>query len=81
MLGLSAYIQAHPYDVPAWMPAILVILGRLVSEPEPIKSTVKKTMSEFWRTQRDSWMVTKAMFTDDQLDVISDLLIGPSYYA
>ena len=45
------------------------------------QGTVKKTMSEFKRTHYDSWSEHKQKFTDDQLGVLADLLISPSYYA
>eukprot|EP00042_Codosiga_hollandica_P058619 m.886679 g.886679 ORF g.886679 m.886679 type:complete len:1821 (+) comp59911_c0_seq1:527-5989(+) len=81
VLGLSAWVLAFPYSLPDWMPAVLVSLADCVNDPEPIRPTVKATMSEFWRTHRDTWHQEKAKFTDDQLDCISELLIGPSYYA
>ena len=46
-----------------------------------LQETVKKTMSEFKRTHYDSWSEHKQKFTDDQLVVLADLLISPSYYA
>lgn len=60
---------------------MLVTVAECVNDPEPIRPTVKQTMSEFWRTHRDNWHQAKAAFTDDQLDTVSELLIGPSYYA
>lgn len=47
----------------------------------PLQGTVKKAMSEFRRTHYDSWSEHKQKFTDDQLAVLADLLISPSYYA
>ena len=46
-----------------------------------LQATVKKAMSEFRRTHYDSWSEHKLKFTDDQLAVLADLLISPSYYA
>ena len=45
------------------------------------QGTVKKVMSEFRRTHHDSWTEHKQKFTDDQLAVLTDLLVSPSYYA
>ena len=45
------------------------------------QGTVKKVMSEFRRTHHDSWNEHKQKFTDDQLAVLTDLLVSPSYYA
>ncbi len=37
VLGLAALVGSHPYDVPSWMPQILVKLASHISEPMPIK--------------------------------------------
>lgn len=38
-------------------------------------------MSNFRRTHYDNWQSDKAKFTDDQLCILADLLVSPSYYA
>ncbi|XP_054158581.1 proteasome activator complex subunit 4B-like [Oppia nitens] len=81
ILGLCACINAFPYDVPDFMPDILVFLSRHLSDPQPIPTTIKKTLSNFRRTHNDSWRDHKLKFTDDQLAVITDLLVSPNYYA
>lgn len=43
--------------------------------------TVKKTLSEFRRTHHDNWQEHRQSFTDDQLLVLTDLLVSPCYYA
>lgn len=43
--------------------------------------TVKKTLSNFRRTHHDNWQEHKQQFTDDQLLVLTDLLVSPCYYA
>ncbi|KAK7466612.1 hypothetical protein BaRGS_00037269 [Batillaria attramentaria] len=81
VLGLSACVQAHPYDVPDFIPQVLMDLSIHVNDPQPIQMTVKKTLSDFRRTHHDNWHDHKQMFTDDQLVVLTDLLISPNYYA
>ncbi|XP_050407359.1 proteasome activator complex subunit 4A [Patella vulgata] len=81
VLGLSACVQAYPYDVPEFVPQILMDLSVHVNDPQPIQLTVKKTLSDFRRTHHDNWLDHKQMFTDDQLVVLTDLLISPNYYA
>lgn len=81
ILGLCACINAYPYDVPPFMPDVLVLLGDHLNDPQPIPATIKKTLSNFRRTHHDTWRDHKVMFTDDQLAVITDLLVSPSYYA
>ncbi|VDI21300.1 proteasome activator subunit 4 [Mytilus galloprovincialis] len=81
VLGLSAFVQAYPYDVPEFMPQILMDLSNHVDDPQPIQMTVKKTLSNFRRTHHDNWHDHKQMFTDDQLVILTDLLVSPTYYA
>uniref|UniRef100_A0A671S5T3 Proteasome activator complex subunit 4B-like n=1 Tax=Sinocyclocheilus anshuiensis TaxID=1608454 RepID=A0A671S5T3_9TELE len=46
-----------------------------------LRMTVKKTLSNFRRTHHDNWLEHKQQFTDDQLVVLTDLLVSPCYYA
>jgi hypothetical protein len=55
VLGMSALVTAHPYDIPLWLPDTLVAIGRHASDPAPIHTTVKTTFAEFRRTHQDSW--------------------------
>ena len=43
--------------------------------------TIKKTLQDFKRTHQDNWQDHKQKFSDDQLAVLTDLLVSPSYYA
>jgi len=81
VLGLCAYVNAYPYDVPEEIPDVIMILGDHLNDPQPIPLTVKKTLSNFRRTHHDNWRDHKLMFSDDQLAVLTDLLVSPSYYA
>lgn len=81
VLGLSAIVLAFPYDVCIWMPDVIIHLGNYILEVPQISGTAKKTLSEFRRTHHDNWHLHRQQFTDDQLSVLTDLLISPSYYA
>ena len=100
ILGLCACVNAYPYDVPQFMPDILMFMSYHLNDPQPIpvriiriklsylfnnlfllQATIKKTLANFRRTHLDSWRDHKLKFTDDQLAVITDLLVSPSYYA
>ncbi|KAK5608896.1 Proteasome activator complex subunit 4B [Crenichthys baileyi] len=81
VLGLSACILSSPYAVPFWMPQILMDLSDHLNDPQPIEMTVKKTLSEFRRTHHDNWQEHRQCFTDDQLLVLTNLLVSPCYYA
>ncbi|CAF1485880.1 unnamed protein product, partial [Rotaria sordida] len=43
--------------------------------------SIKKALSEFRRTHYDSWHEHREKFTEDQLVILADVLISPSYYA
>ncbi|XP_028809979.1 proteasome activator complex subunit 4B isoform X2 [Denticeps clupeoides] len=81
VLGLGACILSSPYDVPTWMPQLLMDLSAHLNDTQPIEMTVKKTLSNFRRTHHDNWLEHKQQFTDDQLLVLTDLLVSPCYYA
>ncbi len=40
-LGLRAFVLSSPYDVPDWLPPILVAISGLASTPVPVKTTVR----------------------------------------
>ncbi|KAI9033800.1 hypothetical protein CLU79DRAFT_851017 [Phycomyces nitens] len=81
VLGLSCLVNAFPYEVPKWMPLVLCELAGCMSDPAEIQSTVRKTFSDFRRTHSDAWHEDMNKFTEDQLSMLSDMLISPSYYA
>lgn len=80
-LGLSSMITSSPYSVPKWMPSVLVALSGCVNDPPPISTGVRKLFADFMRTHRDEWQTHKLAFTPDELDIVSELLVSPSYYA
>ena len=41
VLGLKAFVLTSPYDVPAWLPEVLMALVKASGEPAPVKSTVR----------------------------------------
>ncbi|KAI8915629.1 hypothetical protein EDD86DRAFT_186399 [Gorgonomyces haynaldii] len=81
VLGLAAILLAFPYQVPEWMPPVLVTLASSSGNPYPISTTISQTFAEFKRTHQDTWAIDKQQFTSEQLDVLADLLLPPSYYA
>ncbi|KAI8988823.1 hypothetical protein BDB01DRAFT_842338 [Pilobolus umbonatus] len=82
VLGISCLINAFPYEVPEWMPPILCELADCISDPAAeIQSTIRKTFSDFRRTHSDTWHEDMLKFNEDQLSILNDMLISPSYYA
>lgn len=81
ILGLSSVFGAHTYDLPAWMPEVLLQFARHVNDPVPIRDTVKTSLMEFWRTHSDMWDADFVhMFSSDQINELRQLLAAPSYY-
>jgi len=81
ILGLSALVEAFPYEVPNWVPEVLVLLAGCIANTAPISAAVSKTFANFRRTHQDTWHQDMLAYTEDQLYVLSDLLVSPSYYA
>uniref|UniRef100_A0AC35TN15 Proteasome activator complex subunit 4 n=1 Tax=Rhabditophanes sp. KR3021 TaxID=114890 RepID=A0AC35TN15_9BILA len=79
-LALSSVVQAYPYSVPSVLPEILMHLAKIVTDKQPISGTVKKAFLEFKRTHFDNWVEHKTRFNENQLLVINDLLVSPTYY-
>lgn len=81
VLGLSSIVQAFPYEVPDFLPKVLVHLSKYSDFKSPIGPTVKKTFSEFWKSHQDSWHLHKEKFTEDELSIISQLKSSSQYFA
>ncbi|XP_043271653.1 proteasome activator complex subunit 4B-like [Venturia canescens] len=81
VLGLCAFIRAHPYDVPPYVPSVFEHLGIHLNDPQPIPTTIRKTLGDFKRTHYDGWAVHSLRFTEEQLGLLQDLTVPPSYYA
>ena len=81
IMGLCAIVEAYPYDVPEMVPDILIELEKHLHDPQPIPKTIKDCFQEFKRTHQDNWQEHKLKFSEDQLSVMTDLLVSPNYYA
>ncbi|XP_016837530.1 proteasome activator complex subunit 4 [Nasonia vitripennis] len=84
VLGMCAFIQAHPYNVPEIIPPIFDCLSPHLNDPEPIPSTIRKTLNDFKRTHCDGWTGLQGLaerFTEEQFALLQDLTVPPSYYA
>lgn len=40
VLGLCAFVAAHPYTVPSYLPEIFLLLGKHLNDPLPIPVSV-----------------------------------------
>ena len=48
ILGLCAFVEAFPYDVPDFVPDILIELEKHLHDPQPIPKTIKNTFQVCW---------------------------------
>lgn len=86
LMDLSAHLNdTQPIEVGA-AGELCIPKRRTQSDDDEITTlcfqmTVKKTLSNFRRTHHDNWQQHKQQFTDDQLLVLTDLLVSPCYYA
>ena len=78
---LCSVILAFPFEVPTWLVECIMAVASSSSNPTPIKELVKKTFSEFKKTHQDTWEMDKQKFNSDELSIITDLVVSPSYYA
>lgn len=81
VLALSSMVTSCPYSVPQWMPSVLVALSSCVNDAPPICTGVRELFGDFMRTHRDEWPVHRQKFSPDELEIIQELLVSPSYYA
>jgi hypothetical protein len=80
-LALQALVLSSPYDVPLWLPDVLMALVRLASEPAPIKTTVTKALGEFRRTHEEGGLVeVKDVLTPEMWEAIRDVASPASYF-
>nr|XP_033324313.1 proteasome activator complex subunit 4A-like [Megalopta genalis] len=84
ILGLCSFIQAHPYDIPDYVPSIFEFLSPFMNDPQPIPTTIRKTLDDFKRTHYDGWRGINGYsqhFTQEQLTILQDLTIPPPHYS
>jgi len=63
------------------MPTVTDILALHATDPPPISTTIRKAASEFKKTHQDTWHRDQLAFDEDQLQNLSTMLVGTSYYA
>ncbi|KAF7789210.1 hypothetical protein EIP86_000151 [Pleurotus ostreatoroseus] len=78
ILGLCALIDSFPYSVEHWMPPLTEVLAIHATDPAPISTTIRKCASDF---KKDTWHKDQLAFDEDQLQNLSTMLVGTSYYA
>ncbi|KAK9488678.1 hypothetical protein V1527DRAFT_401104 [Lipomyces starkeyi] len=83
VLGLSALVQAFPYQSPPpkWIPGVLTTLAnKAANDPGMVGRSVKTALGEFKKTRQDTWHVDVKVFEKDQLEDLEGVL-WRSYFA
>lgn len=83
VLALKAFVLSSPYDVPTWLPEVLMALVRLAGEPPPIRTTVASALAEFRRTHQEAGLMEEArqVLSQEQWEAIRDVAAPATYFA
>lgn len=81
VLSLGAVVRSHPYDVPSFLPPILASCALLSREAPPVGTAVQKLIADFKGSHHDAWAQHKLAFTEDQMNEISAVGSGATYFA
>jgi len=81
ILGLCALVESIPYTIEPWLPPIIETLADHSTDPAPISTAIRKCASAFKKTHQDTWHTDQLLFNEDQLQSLSSMLVGTSYYA
>ena len=75
-------IQSVPYDVPDWLPPLVLYLNPFAySKNNSIKTSIRKAISEFKKTHAIAWeTIHKAKFTEEQLEALNDMSLNYTYF-
>ena len=81
-LGFSAVIQSSPYTVPKWLPPLILYLNPFAySQHQIIKSSIRKSISEFKKTHTVAWQEHhKPKFNQEELEALNDMSVMHSYF-
>ncbi|KAF5402435.1 Proteasome activator complex subunit 4 [Paragonimus heterotremus] len=80
VLGLAAFVYAHPHTTPNFLPEIITELAGHVHDPHPIEKTVRDTLSAYSRSHQDAWHQQRGMFTEAQLEEYLSVVSAAAYY-
>ena len=81
VLSLGAVVRAHPFDVPHYLPPALKALALRAKEAAPVGPAVQKVIAEFKGSHHDAWAQHKEAFTEEEMNELSAVGTGASYFA
>ncbi|KAK5582259.1 hypothetical protein RB653_003842 [Dictyostelium firmibasis] len=79
LIILSSVVLAVPYNIPKYIPSVLQQLSKYSRNSH--YKTAASTISEFWRTHKESWEEDKRQFTEEEAETILSTKVAPSYFA
>ncbi|WFD32792.1 Proteasome activator BLM10 [Malassezia sp. CBS 17886] len=80
VLGAAALVAAFPYEVPDWMPALVLDTVAVYSDaPVPVSTTVRRCAADFRRTHQDTWAQDQHQF-GERIQEVNDFTLGRSDY-
>lgn len=80
VLGACALVAAFPYEVPDWVPSLLLdTIAPHSDSPVPISTTVRHCAAQFRRTHQDTWEEDQRQF-HDRVQEVHDFTLGRSDY-
>lgn len=79
VLGLRALAMSSPYEIPKWLPGILMSLVRVGTEKGVVGRTVTECLSDFRRTH-ENLDVVKSKLSEEEWEAIRDVAVGVSSY-
>ena len=77
ILGLCAFVNAFPYDVPDFVPDILMVLSDHLHDPQPIPVIIMTFLKKFFWSLVYGFRYDVPDFVPDILKVLSDHLHDP----
>uniref|UniRef100_A0A183B923 DUF3437 domain-containing protein n=1 Tax=Echinostoma caproni TaxID=27848 RepID=A0A183B923_9TREM len=80
VLGLAAFVHAHPHTTPDYLPQVITELAGHVHDPQPIGKTVSDTLAAYSRNHQDNWHEQRHKFTEEQLEEYLSVVSAAVYY-
>jgi proteasome activator subunit 4 len=81
VLGIASCVLSHPTELPEWMCDAVTALCRLQGEETMISSSISKTVCDFKKSHQDVWDLVKTTWSEDSLQLLSDISGTQSYYS
>ncbi|WIA33391.1 hypothetical protein OEZ86_006527 [Tetradesmus obliquus] len=80
--GLKAFVLSSPYDVPGWMPEVLLALVAAANSRNPlVRRDASKALSEFKRThEEDALEQLRALLGEERWEALAQVTSSASYF-